>query len=350
MMNVLSLFDGIGCGRIALDRAGIPVNVYFASETDDIAKDIATANYADITEIGDVKTVAYVGNGIVSEIGFQNGAPTLLIGSNNMLDGYDRIHGYQATNGQYYPITSLEEYMNLKAQGLSFKGEAYLFWEYVRVLRQSAPKYFLYENVKVNKELQAIITEALGVEPIEINSSLVSAQNRARFYWTNIPMTELPEDRQIYLTGILDPNADNTDISDSDTVQKSFWTFLEKYGYIPECFNAYNATEITSKAPTLSRGSMVTSSCAVTLFVAAEEGTHVVMDGIFDYAFPIHLPDGNYNIRRLSIKEMERLQTIPEGYVDNASTSISKKGQLIGTAWTVDVIAWILSFIPEEDR
>lgn len=350
MMNVLSLFDGIGTGKVALNRAGIGVGRYFASETDKAAIEIATANHVGITEVGDARRIACVGDGISGENGFEDGQVDLILGGNNFADGYDRNLGYKCKDGVFRQVENLEDYLRLKGLGIEFAGEAYLFWEYVRILRSSSAKYFLYENVKVNKDLMNLITETLGVQPIIINSSLVSAQNRERFYWTNIPVDGLPEDRQVYVSDILDPEADNSDVSNSDIVQKSLWKMFEKYDRVPACFNAYNATEVTLKAPTLSRGSMVTSSCAVTIFVPAEEGKHIVMDNTLDYAFPINLPNGTYNLRRLSIKEMERLQTLPEGYVDQANLSISKKGQLIGSAWTADVISWVLGFIPEADR
>lgn len=347
MINVLSLFDGIGTAKLALDRSGIGVGRYFASETDATAMQIAKTNHAGITEVGDARRIACVGNGIAGENGFEDGHVDLILGGNNFADGYDRALGYKCKDGVFRQVDNLDEYLRLKGLGIEFVGEAYLFWEFVRILRTSTARYFLFENTKLDTALREIVSRELGVEPISINAALVSAQNRDRLYWTNIPVSGLPENRNVTLFNILDEEAENTDVSNSEIIKKSYVKMLDKYGYVPEAFNAYNATEFTSadKAPTLSRGSMVTSSCAVTVYVPCDGGKHVANDGILNRIWPTKLPNGRYNLRRLSIKEMERLQTLPEGYVDFCETSLSKKGQLIGSAWTADVIAHILKGI-----
>ena len=132
-------------------------------------------------------------------------------------------------------------------------------------------------------------------------------------------------------------------MSDCLTIQRSFPRLMEKYGYVPERFNAYNAKEIGELACTLSRGSMVTSSCAVTLFVPNKNGVHVVKKGKLNGVYPTKLKSGRYNLRKLSVKEMERLQTLTDGYVDESKVGYSKKGQMIGNGWTVDVIACFFS-------
>ena len=154
-MNVLSLFDGMSCGQIALNRAGINYDNYFASEIDKYAIKVTKNNYPDTIHIGNVLDV-----------------------KSEDLPGIDLLIG------------------GSPCQGFSFAGKqlnfndprSKLFFEFVRLLEECKPKYFLLENVKMKKEYQNIITEMLGVEPIEINSNLVSAQNRKRLYWTNIPI------------------------------------------------------------------------------------------------------------------------------------------------------------------
>ena len=170
-MNVLSLFDGMSCGQIALQKSGIQVKKYFAAEIDKYAIKVAKANYPDMVHLGDVRDV-----------------------SANDLPQIDLLIG------------------GSPCQGFSFAGKqlnfddprSKLFWEFVRLLKECKPKYFLLENVKMKQESMDVITEALGVEPIFINSSLVSAQNRQRYYWTNIPMDGLPEDKDIKLRDILE--------------------------------------------------------------------------------------------------------------------------------------------------
>ena len=169
-LRVLSLFDGISCGQLALQRAGLPVEIYFASEIDKHAIKITQKNYPETIQMGDVKNIYFESLGQID----------LLIGGS-------------------------------PCQGFSFAGKqlnfndprSKLFFEYVRALEEIQPKYFLLENVKMKQEFQNIITSHLGVEPIEINSSLISAQNRKRLYWTNIPNVSLPENRNIILKDIV---------------------------------------------------------------------------------------------------------------------------------------------------
>lgn len=157
-MKVLSLFDGISCGRVALERAGIPVETYYASEIDKYAIQIAQKNYPDTIQIGDVTKVDF------SEY----------IGKVDLIIGGSPCQGFSFAGKQ-----------------LNFNDpRSKLFFEFLRAVRTIKPKYFLLENVKMKKEFQDIISERLGVQPIEINSALVSAQNRIRLYWTNIPSTE----------------------------------------------------------------------------------------------------------------------------------------------------------------
>ena len=175
-MNVLSLFDGMSCGRIALDRLGIPVDKYYASEIDKYAIQVSEANYPDIIRLGDVCDVK------AEDL---ESIDLLIAGS--------------------------------PCQGFSFAGKqlafddprSALFFEFVRLLKECKPKYFLLENVRMKKEFLDVITEQVGVEPIMINSALVSAQNRVRYYWTNIPGIEQPEQRGIVLKDILEPNLES---------------------------------------------------------------------------------------------------------------------------------------------
>ena len=182
-MNVLSLFDGMSCGRLALDRLGIKVDKYYASEIDKYAIQVASANYPDTIQIGDVCDV----------------------------------------KGEDYPDIDLI-LGGSPCQGFSFAGHqlafddprSALFFEFVRVLKEVNPKYFLLENVKMKKEFLDIISDQVGVEPILINSSLLSAQNRQRYYWTNIPGVEQPEDRGLVLKDILETEADERPTKDTE--------------------------------------------------------------------------------------------------------------------------------------
>ena len=187
-MNVLSLFDGMSCGRIALERLGIPVDNYYASEIDKYAIQVSQANYPDIIQVGDVTEL-----------------------DTSTLPKIDLIMG------------------GSPCQGFSFAGKqlafddprSALFFEFVRCVKELKPKYFLLENVRMKKEYLDVISEYMGVEPIMINSALVSAQNRVRYYWTNIPGIEQPEQRGIVLRDILETNASNEYLA-GENLQKNY--------------------------------------------------------------------------------------------------------------------------------
>lgn len=172
-INVLSLFDGMSCGQIALNKLGIKYDRYYASEIDKFAIAVTKKNYPDTIHLGDVRGV--------------NGRD---------LPKIDLLFGGS-------PCQSFSN----AGKGEGFEGSSGIFWEYVRVLKEVKPKYFMLENVKMKKEWQDIISKELGVEPIAINSSLLSGQNRPRLYWTNIPGVEQPEDKGIKLKDILEDDS-----------------------------------------------------------------------------------------------------------------------------------------------
>ena len=203
-MNVLSLFDGISCGRIALERAGIKVEEYISYEIDKNAIKISQYHYPNIMQMGDVTKADFS----------QYKCIDLLIGGSPCTNFSMAGNRKGMTDENEKEILSLEQYLKLKKDGVKFQGESYLFWEFVRALKEVNPKYFLLENVKMKKKWQDVITANLGVEPIEINSNLVSAQNRKRLYWTNIPNIQQPEDKKIMLKDIIHETLnDNIDIS-----------------------------------------------------------------------------------------------------------------------------------------
>lgn len=362
-MKILSLFDGIACGYEALINARIKIDLYLASEIDNDAIRIAQFNHPDIIEIGDVRNVFYRrykyedSKNVDGVLNFASGGGIAFEDSIDLLIGgspctnFSSIGYAQGMKTGNVDVTSLEQYLELKRNGAQFEGQSYLFWEYVRLLCEVKPKWFLLENVEMSKKWESIVTNALGVEPIRINSSLVSAQNRPRLYWTNIKGVTIPKNRNVMLLDVLDKKTkqNEIDVINCMTIQNAIPKLVKKYGYLPSMFNAYNVKEIIDKACALSRGSMITSSCAVTLFVRNERGVHKVINGIMDEKWPTRLDDGLYNLRRLSIKEMERLQTMRDGYVDDLSLSTSKKGQMLGNGWTVEVISHIFSFLNQGD-
>jgi site-specific DNA-cytosine methylase len=274
-MKVLSLFDGISCGRVALERAGIPVEVYYASEIEQKPIEISKKNYPDIIQLGDVTKI-----------------------TKEMVGEVDLICGGS-------PCQSFSNAGNRAG----FDGKSGLFWEFARLVKEIQPKYFLLENVKMKQEWQDIISNELGVKPIEINSSLVSGQNRKRLFWTNIPNVKQPQDKGIVLKDILETNAD------------------EKY-YLTESTIKNMDREFGSKGKILIGDE---PKCQTLTAAMGMGGGNI----------PVITQNGR--MRKLTEVECERLQTLPDNYTQGINSGARYKA--IGNGWTVDVIAHILSFI-----
>ena len=330
-MNVLSLFDGMSCGQIALNRAGIKYENYFASEIDQPAIKVTMANYPNTIQLGSVTEVK---SSDLPKI-------DLLIGGS-------------------------------PCQGFSFAGKqlnfddprSKLFFEYVRLLKECEPKYFLLENVKMKKEYQDVITQHLGVKPIEINSSLVSAQNRKRLYWTNIPGVEQPEDKGILLKDIVFDDAQFTylvgrgnnpgglrsldgkvtSLTPSSWEQNVFAVCMHNlYGG----FNEKEHRTFIDKSPTLRTAaggghipSLLLSDKALDYMdkeVNSPKSSAVVAN--FFKGVPYNVLKDCNCIRKFHPLECERLQTVPDRYTEGVSDT--QRYRMLGNGWTVDVIAHI---------
>lgn len=209
-MRVLSLFDGMSCGQQALERAGILVTTYYASEIDKHAIQVTMNNYPNTIQLGSVVNVD----------GYALGPIDLLIGGSPCQSfSFAGKRKGMATKCET-EILTLEHYLQLKAEGYEFEGQSYLFWEYMRLLNEVKPRYFLLENVEMGEKWEKVLSKAIGVNGIHINSALVSAQNRKRIYWTNIGhepgglfgdlvcMIKQPKDRGIMLKDILESEVD----------------------------------------------------------------------------------------------------------------------------------------------
>ena len=223
-MNVLSLFDGISCARVALDRAGILVNCYLAAEIDKNAIKISEKNYPDIIRVGSVVDLEV------------EGQIDLLIGGSPCQDISIAKKDRKGLNGD----------------------RSGLFWEYVRIKNECKPQWFILENVaSMPKADRDIITKEMGVDPVMFNASLVSAQSRKRLFWTNIPF-DLPEDRGILLKDILQNNVDDKFYIKKE--MKANGNTTGKVGYIGEGEQygqggqAHRVYSTDGKTPTLSSG------------------------------------------------------------------------------------------------
>lgn len=278
-LNVLSTFNGISCGRIALERAGIPIERYVSYEIDDAANKVAKQNYPDDEYNGDVFDADFV-----------------------QYNGFDLLIGGSPCSW-WSNARSNRTDKETKPDGIGYK----LFCQYIRALKESECKYFLYENnYSISKDIKNQITYDLGVEPIMINSALVSAQNRKRMYWTNIPNVIEPKDKNIKIGDVIH-NAVNG---------AAFRNQVQKDGTLKACINIRK----DGKSNCL-LAYMANKNCCV------------------------QMKDGS--IRPLTADEFEILQTLPKGYT--SCLSESKRKSVIGLGWTVDVIAHIFKGLKENN-
>ena len=314
-MNVLSLFDGMSCGQIALDKLGIKVDNYFASEIDKYAMQVTKKNYPNTIHIGDVTKVK------------AEDLPKI-----DLLIGGSPCQGFSFAGKQ-----------------LNFEDErSKLFFEYVRLLKECKPRYFLLENVKMKKEYQDIISKYLGVEPVFINSSLVSAQNRKRLYWTNIPAIEQPKDKEILLQdivedgGVLKEKA-QTILSTLYKENAKSMVTRNKQGLLVLCGAMRGRYVVDGKRQD---GKMKTAGLTKQRIEARYDGKTNALTTVQKDNNIVYKPDGRpyYEIdgirfRKLTPTECERLQTVPDNYT--ACVSNTQRYKMLGNGWTVDVIAHI---------
>jgi len=294
-MTVLSLFDGISCGRLALERANIKVDKYYASEIEKHAIKCSKDNWDDITYIGDVTKVHYENGILYTENGNFETKIDLLIG------------GSPCQN-----LSSTNVYGEVKGlDGIKSK----LFWEYVRILKETKPTYFLLENVGSMKNSDRnIIDRELGVSGVKFNSSLLSAQNRNRVYWTNIDF-EIPTVRKnIFMQDILEKKVNN------------------KYYLTQKMYDC--VMKPASKG--WQSGKMETDLKIARPLTATMHKMHRADSD--NYITGV-APNDKTNLRRLTPLECERLQTLPDNYTYGVSDT--QRYKMLGNGWTVDVIAHI---------
>tara|TARA_A100000171_G_scaffold29012_1_gene27090 strand:+ start:354 stop:1268 length:915 start_codon:yes stop_codon:yes gene_type:complete len=300
-MKVMSLFDGMSCGRLALDRAGLPVTTYWASEIDKYAIKIAQKNFPDTIHIGDVENIY---------------------------------------SGESYPEMDLL-LGGSPCQGFSFAGKqlnfddprSKLFWRYVWFLKENKPKYFLLENVRMNQRSQDIISTALGVQPVAINSNLVSAQNRYRLYWTNIPF-DMPKDRGIKLKDILEDGF--VDRDKSHCVDANYF----KGGNLKQYFEKHRRQLVFSDDGLCHVGDADLKGHGYNRRVYHPEGKAPSLCAASGGNLEPKTAVSETAWRKLTPIECERLQTVPDNYTEGVSNT--QRYRMLGNGWTVDVIAHIM--------
>lgn len=304
-MKFLSLFDGISCGRVAIERVGLPVSEYHAWEINENAIQISRNNYPDIKRHGDVTTTDF-----------------------SKYCGCDLLMGGSPCQG-----------FSSSGKGLNFDDpRSRLFFEFIRAIKEAEPRYFLLENVNMRAAWRDTITEYIGVEPILINSALVSAQNRERLYWTNIPGVTQPPDKGVNLEEILEDTCSTHPEYAGQPLHKAtiIGRRLDERGVRQD----YNKDISTTQCLEVRRTNTSKSNCLTT--VDKDNVLTPLPPGRYPDAFKRGLPFRYYTTR-----EYERLQTLPDGYTAGVPDSAARNA--LGNAWTVDVIAWILSHIPKEE-
>lgn len=279
-INVLSLFDGISCGQLALQKLGIKVNKYFASEIEKASIKVTQHNFPETIQLGDVTKLTAQGLPQID----------LLIGG-----------------------SPCQSFSPAVSSNTGFDGKSKLFFEYVRLLKELKPKYFFLENVVMKKEWEKVITDILGVEPIQINSEIFSAQSRPRLYWTNIPMVqELPTANPLVLGDVLESNV------------------AEKYFY-KEPFEFHGddkvvcATLAINGHDILKRVNSAKHKCQTLTAVCGGNQQKKVID--------------QGRVRKLTPTEYERLQGVPDGHT--AMVSDGARYKALGNGWNVDTIAFL---------
>ena len=326
-ITVLSLFDGISCGRVALERAGIKVKAYYASEIDKHAIKVSKDNWKDTVHIGDVAKVSYEDGVLYTEQG------NYFVGKINLVIAGSPCQGFSMAGKQ-----------------LAFDDErSKLYFEFERILSEvktgNPNVKFLLENVKMKQEHKDVITQRLGAEPVAINSNLVSAQNRYRLYWTNIGEIEQPKDRGIFLEDIL-----QSDVPDNYYVKSGRLNWLKEFGEVKEkdgyvAFNPSKAKCLTVRGePSWNTTYILQWPHGTNLGgYRAENGkTPTLTTGSWEANnYLLH----NGLVRKLTPEECEKLQTLPVGYT--ACVSDSQRYKALGNGWTVDVITHILSYYNE---
>lgn len=303
-MNVLSLFDGMSCAQLALQKAGIPVTRYYASEVDKYAIKVTQVNFPKTVQLGDVQQVT----------ADQVGDIDLLVGGS-------------------------------PCQGFSFAGKqlnfddprSKLFFEYVRLLKELKPKYYILENVRMAKQSQDVISEQLGVEPTVINSNLVSAQNRHRLYWTNISF-DMPKDKGIVLTDIIEDGM--VDRNKSHCLDANYF----KGGNLKSYFEKHRRQLVFKSGRIVNRRLDEKGVRKdYDLSIPNQSRLEVRTDDKTNCLTTVDKDSVVVTYRKLTPVECERLQTVPDNYTNHVSNS--QRYKMLGNGMTVDVMAAILGGI-----
>ncbi len=288
---VVSPFNGGGIGFLALEQLGIKVDKRVSFEISDHANAINQKWFPDTQQLGDITKADF--NKLKKELGevflVMGGSPCTNFSFAGRRNGMTTI--------THEKIITLKRYLELKEEGFEFEGQSYLFWEFILSVRTLKPKYFFLENVKMDKEWEMVITKELGVSPLYINSDLVSGQNRERIYWTNIPNVSQPINRHIYFSELIGGKS---------------------------C--AYRGVKFKGHI----------KHTTVLQYTKKDKGNCLVTGGRTNM-----VQRTNGTIEPLTPTEFEILQTLPIGYTDVKGVCMTKRKEVIGNSWTLEVIKHI---------
>ena len=380
-INVLSLFDGCSGGNQALEMIGIKVANYYACEIDKYAIQVTQANYPDTIQLGDVTKVDFsklpkidllIGGSPCQSFSFA--------GKRNGMSTKDSIE-----------ILTLDHYLELKKENYEFEGQSYLFWEYMNALTILKPKYFLLENVEMGEKWEKVLSKAIGVNGIHINSALLTAQNRKRIYWTNIGMVQSglfgdlesiiqqPKDKKIVLKDILEDEVYEKYFLSEKVINRLHKNIKHPFQK-SSCFTAgghsagnhsdmdliiHNMMPRSSKTGKGGTGHLSRNDgktyCLDTGNTNALEIKCVAMRGRgenneqqleerkdFKTNCLTSVPKDNFiinasRIRRLTPLECERLQGMKDNYTNFVSDS--QRYKMIGNGWSIPVISHLFNYI-----
>jgi DNA-cytosine methyltransferase len=328
-MNVLSLFDGMSCGRIALERAGIPVTNYFASEIDPYAIKVSKANWPDIKHLGDVRDIKIKYNEIGNHTAILTKTKTFVFqGRIDLLIGGSPCQGFSKMGNM-----------------LNFDdSRSKLFFEYARLKMECVPKYFLLENVPVKSEWDELIANELNSnKSIVINSRSISPQNRKRAYWTNIPGVQHPESENVKLSSYLNDakcilrwqNKKAGAVIDFDKAAclvASDRTGLSKIQFVVRNI-FFDSNEIKEAFTHLSK---CTTRSGRISSISSIRAHGIICNGVYSHG---------QHIDQMTVAEAESIQGVPRGYTEGVSNS--QRYKMIGNGWEVRTITHIFKNIPQ---
>jgi DNA (cytosine-5)-methyltransferase 3A len=297
--NIISLFDGMSCGQLALQKYMSKEDYnYFASEINKGSINVTKFNFPNTNHIGDVREVNV---NTLSDV-------FLVMGGSPCTDFSIAGSRKGMVTTEDLEITTLEQYLHYKNLGYQFHGESYLFWEFVRIVKQSKCKYFFLENVLMkgkNKKWELLISKELGVQPIYVNSGIYTGQNRERLYWTNIP-------------GVVQPTGEFKHCSEVIPNAIGGWGSRGKNKNPDGTWNKSQTTRKDGLVNCLTKS----SGCR---FATLTDGTRY----------------------RLTIEDCEQFQGVPIGYTKVLGVTMEDRYHMLGNGWTIPVIEHFFSFIPE---